>query len=124
MLLCGILLWLLFQTSKEGTPTPQIACVTFKGRLGNLMLEYAFLHVISKMKHLNPVIPEHFELLDVFNIRDKSPKGILNRQVACAALPLQVERWGLSFDEDLFNVPCCESIRFDGYYQSWKYWSK
>ncbi|XP_056021573.1 galactoside alpha-(1,2)-fucosyltransferase 2-like isoform X2 [Ostrea edulis] len=126
-LLCSIVCIIfchLMNSSRDETPPPHIACVNFKGRLGNLMLEYAFLHIISKIKNLNPVIPENFELLKVFNIRDKTPKQIRNREKVCTRLSLHVERWGLSFDEDLFDVPTSESVRFDGYYQSWKYWSK
>ncbi|XP_061174162.1 galactoside alpha-(1,2)-fucosyltransferase 1-like [Saccostrea echinata] len=88
------------------------------------MLQYAFLHIAAKINLLIPIIPENFELSDIFYIYDKTPPEIKDRKAVCSRLPLRVERWGLSFDEDLLSVPCCKSVQFDGYYQSWKYWIK
>ncbi|XP_052686302.1 galactoside alpha-(1,2)-fucosyltransferase 2-like [Crassostrea angulata] len=101
-----------------------IACVKFQGRLGNLMMEYVFLYVIAKMKHLYPVVPENFELFQIFNIEKTTLAAIGKPPDSCAKLPEYKERWGLSYDEKLLAVPPYMSVKFDGYFQSWKYWIK
>lgn len=99
-----------------------IVCVKFQGRLGNLMMEYVFLYIIAKEKHLYPVVPENSELFKVFNIEKTKLSAIEKPDDSCSKLPVYKERWGLSFDEKLLAVPPYQSVRFDGYFQSWKYW--
>lgn len=101
-----------------------IACVKFQGRLGNLMMEYVFLYVIAKMKHLYPVVPENSELFQIFDIENTTLNAIGKPADSCANLSEYKERWGLSYDEKLPAVPPYRSVRFDGYFQSWKYWIK
>ncbi|XP_061181961.1 galactoside alpha-(1,2)-fucosyltransferase 2-like [Saccostrea echinata] len=102
----------------------EIVCVNFKGRLGNLMIEYVFLYIIAKIKRLYPIVPENSELFEIFNIQRTTLSAIKKPKNACSKLPLQKERWGLSYDENLLSVPPSKGVRFDGYYQSWKYWIK
>ncbi|XP_048737936.1 galactoside alpha-(1,2)-fucosyltransferase 2-like [Ostrea edulis] len=118
ILLCCIVIWIWMKTPAK----KNIVCVKFQGRLGNLMLEYGFLHAVSKLKSLSPVLPENFELLNVFNISDATPRYVQDRAAVCAELPIRIERWGLSYDGNLFSVPSGESVQFSGYYQSWRYW--
>ncbi|XP_052686289.1 galactoside alpha-(1,2)-fucosyltransferase 2-like [Crassostrea angulata] len=101
-----------------------IACVRFQGRLGNLMMEYVFLYVVAKMKHLYPVVPENSELFQIFDIEKTTLTAIGKSADSCAKLPVYKERWGLSYDEKLHAVPPYKSVKFDGYFQSWKYWIK
>ncbi|XP_061182542.1 galactoside alpha-(1,2)-fucosyltransferase 2-like [Saccostrea echinata] len=101
-----------------------IVCVNFKGRLGNLMIEYVFLYIIAKIKKLYPILPENSELVQVFNIQHTTLSAIKRLPNACSKLPLHKERWGLSYDENLLSVPSSKGVRFDGYFQSWKYWIK
>lgn len=99
-----------------------VACVNFKGELGNLMLQYAFLYVMAKTKNLCPIISVDFKLLVVFNVQHTTLSDIKKRYSTCSALQRRVERWGLSYDENLINIPANQNVRFDGYFQSWKYW--
>lgn len=101
-----------------------IACVNFKGRLGNLMIEYVFLYTIAKIKKLYPIVPENSELFQVFDIQRTTLSAIKKPATACSSLPKLSERWGLSYDENLLKVPPSKSVQFDGYFQSWKYWIK
>ncbi|XP_062612387.1 galactoside alpha-(1,2)-fucosyltransferase 2-like [Saccostrea cucullata] len=98
------------------------ACIGFRGRLGNLMFQYAFLYSISKSKGLYPVIPENFELGNVFKINKTTLKQIGEENKACDSIPTFSEKWACSFDEQLINVPIFQSAKFNGYLQSWKYW--
>lgn len=103
-----------------------IVCITFMGRLGNLMLEYAFLYAMAKSKGLYPIIPEDSYLPKIFAIHNTTLSGIGLPKDACSKLPFHKERWGLSFDENLFKIPQFRrtNYRFFGYFQSWKYWIK
>lgn len=103
-----------------------IVCITFMGRLGNLMLEYAFLYAMAKSKGLYPIIPEDSNLPKIFSIHNTTLSRIGLPKDACLKLPFHKERWGLSFDEHLFKIPRSkrENYRFHGYFQSWKYWIK
>ncbi|XP_062581791.1 galactoside alpha-(1,2)-fucosyltransferase 2-like [Saccostrea cucullata] len=102
----------------------EIVCVNFQGRLGNLMIEYVFLYVIAKIKKLYPIVPENSELFQIFDIQKTTLSAIKKPKNACLKLPLHKERWGLSYDEKLLSVPPSKGVRFDGFYQSWKYWIK
>ncbi|XP_062615902.1 galactoside alpha-(1,2)-fucosyltransferase 2-like [Saccostrea cucullata] len=106
------------------TQVEDIVCVNFKGRLGNLMVEYVFLYITAKLKMLYPILPENSELVQVFNIQNTTLSAINKTPKACSKLPLYKERWGLSYDEKLLSVPPSKGVRFDGYFQSWKYWIK
>lgn len=101
-----------------------IACVKFQGRLGNLMMEYVFLYVIAKMKHLYPIVPENSELFQIFDLEKTTLSAINKSTDSCSKLPEYKESWGLSYDEKLLAVPPNKSVRFNGYFQSWKYWIK
>ncbi|XP_062588189.1 galactoside alpha-(1,2)-fucosyltransferase 2-like [Saccostrea cucullata] len=101
-----------------------VACVNFKGGLGNLMWQYAFLYVLAKTKGLYPIIPVNFKLLDVFNVQPTTIQKTPKRYKTCSQLPRHGERWGLSYDEDLVKVPSHTNVKYDGYFQSWKYWIK
>ncbi|XP_062588188.1 galactoside alpha-(1,2)-fucosyltransferase 2-like [Saccostrea cucullata] len=110
------------RTTFTYSKSSKIVCVDFRGRLGNLMLEYAFLYAIAKNKGLYPIIPEKSQLLTVFNIQETTLSRIGKRPNACSELPILSERWALSFDERLVEVPRNNSVMFYGYFQSWKYW--
>ncbi|XP_061174171.1 galactoside alpha-(1,2)-fucosyltransferase 2-like [Saccostrea echinata] len=86
------------------------------------MLEYAFLYAIATSKGLYPIIPEKSPLPTVFNIQETTLSRIGKRRNACSKLPIRSERWALSFDERLVEVPRHKSVKFYGYFQSWKYW--
>ncbi|XP_061182543.1 galactoside alpha-(1,2)-fucosyltransferase 2-like [Saccostrea echinata] len=101
-----------------------IVCVHFQGRLGNLMIEYVFLYIIAKIKKLYPILPENSVLVQIFNIQKTTLSAIKSSPNACSKLPLHKERWGLSYDENLLSVPPSKGVRFDGFFQSWKYWIK
>lgn len=101
-----------------------IVCVIFQGRLGNLMIEYVFLYVIAKIKHLYPIVPENSELFQIFDIEKTTLSAINKPADSCSILPEYKERWGLSYDEKLLAVQPHKSVRFNGFFQSWKYWIK
>ncbi|XP_061182271.1 galactoside alpha-(1,2)-fucosyltransferase 2-like [Saccostrea echinata] len=101
-----------------------IVCVNFKGRLGNLMIQYIFLYIIAKIKKLYPIVPDNSELFQVFNIQNTTLSAMKQPNATCSKLPQHKERWGLSYDENLLSVPPSKGVRFDGYFQSWKYWIK
>ncbi|XP_061182544.1 galactoside alpha-(1,2)-fucosyltransferase 2-like [Saccostrea echinata] len=88
------------------------------------MMEYVFLYIIAKIKKLYPILPENSELVQLFNIQETTLRAIKKPQNACSKLPLHKERWGLTYDENLLSVPPSKGVRFDGYFQSWKYWIK
>lgn len=103
-----------------------IVCIAFLGRLGNLMLEYAFLYAIARANGLYPILPEDSYLPKVFAIHNTTLSRIGLPKDSCSKLPMHGERWSLSFDETLFNTPKSKraNFRFHGYFQSWKYWIK
>lgn len=112
---------LVFYRKVPSRITPK-ACLSVRGRLGNLMFQYAFLHSISKSKGLYPVIPDTFEPGDVFKINRTTLKLIGEDGAACDKIPSYTERWPCSFDDRLTDVPIYQSAKFNGYFQSWKYW--
>jgi galactoside 2-L-fucosyltransferase 1/2 len=112
---------LMFKRKVPPPNTPK-ACLSFRGRLGNLMFQYAFLHSISRSKGLYPVIPSTFEPGNIFKINRTTLKLIGEDDAACNKMPSYTERWPCSFDDRLTNVPIFQSAKFNGYFQSWKYW--
>lgn len=102
--------------------TPEIVCIDFTGRLGNLMYGYAFLYAMARSKGLFPVIPDDSSLSKFFNVQNTTLSSIGKSKKACATLPSYKERWALSYDEKLTQVPQIKGANFFGYFQSWKYW--
>lgn len=101
-----------------------IACLVFGGRLGNLMFQYAFLHVISKSKNLYPIVPERFELSNYFALPEYESHEQNRRRQECDQIqPRELERWACSYDEKFPKLATNKSIFFHGYFQSWKYWT-
>lgn len=103
-----------------------IVCITFMGRLGNLMMEYAFLYAMARSKGLYPILPEDSLLPKIFAIHHTTLSRIGFPEDACSELPIHEERWDVSYDENLFQVAQSKgaNYRFNGYFQSWKYWIK
>lgn len=103
-----------------------IVCITFMGRLGNLMLEYAFLYAMARSKGLYPILPEDSLLPKIFAIHHTTLSRIGLPEDACSKLPMHEERWSLSFDENLNTIAHSKGTNymFKGYFQSWKYWIK
>lgn len=102
--------------------TTPIACIGFRGRLGNLMFQYAFLYSVSMSKGLYPVISDNFLPGDVFRINKTTLQVLGENHASCGTVKSYTERWPCSFDDRIIQVPFLTSAKFNGYFQSWKYW--
>ena len=101
---------------------PPVVCVGYQGRLGNLMFQYAFLYSVSRNRGLYPVIPENFQPSEAFRINKTTWHLLGVNKSPCENINSYTERWPCSFDEKLMDTPILQSAKFNGYFQSWKYW--
>lgn len=81
--------------------TTPIACTGFRGRLGNLMFQYAFLYSVSVSKGLYPVISDNFLPSDVFRINKTTLQVLGENHTTCGTIKSYTERWACSFDDRL-----------------------
>ncbi|XP_063441236.1 galactoside alpha-(1,2)-fucosyltransferase 2-like [Mytilus trossulus] len=88
--------------------------ITFQGRLGNLLFEYASLYGIAKHHNMIPVINEGCHLKKVLKISATSGQLLTN-----------VKRYnevkGCTFENEAFNLDRKFNWTLNGYFQSWKY---
>ena len=76
----------------------------------------------SLLSWLYPVIPENFQPSEPFRI-NKTTWHLLGVNLSpCENITSYTERWPCSFDEKLMDTPILQSAKFNGYFQSWKYW--
>ena len=101
---------------------PAVVCVGYQGRLGNLMFQYAFLYSVSRNRGLYPVVPENFQPSEPFRISKTTWQLLGVVKSTCENINSYTERWPCSFDKKLMDTPILLSAKFNGYFQSWKYW--
>uniref|UniRef100_A0A0B6Z6Q3 L-Fucosyltransferase n=1 Tax=Arion vulgaris TaxID=1028688 RepID=A0A0B6Z6Q3_9EUPU len=91
--------------------------ITYKGRLGNHMFEYASLMGIAQLYNMTPIIPANIDFLDVFKVPTVQGDTSLLRdpvtytEVKAAAYYPGVEKIDPKRDAYL-----------SGFYQSWRYY--
>lgn len=90
--------------------------ITYKGRLGNHMFEYATLIGISRRYNMTPIIPDDVDLLDVFKI--PTPQGSLDLLRDPRRYP---EEKAATYYKGVEKIDPTHDAYLDGYYQSWKY---
>ena len=90
--------------------------INFKGRLGNLLFEFASLYGISRHQHLTPVVDETLQLRKIFNISAVSLTSLGNTQI-------YKEKRGCVFEKEAVEIEAKFNWTLDGYFQSWKYFS-
>lgn len=90
--------------------------INFKGRLGNLLFEFASLYGISRHQHLTPVVDETFQLRKIFNISTVSLTSLGNAKI-------YKEKRGCVFEKEAVDIEVKFNWTLDGYFQSWKYFS-
>lgn len=96
--------------------TRNLININFKGRLGNLLFQFASLYGISKHQHLTPVVDETFQLRKIFNISTVSLRSLGNTKI-------YKEKRGCVFEKEAVNIEAKFNWTLDGYFQSWKYFS-
>ncbi|XP_059164103.1 galactoside 2-alpha-L-fucosyltransferase Sec1-like isoform X2 [Physella acuta] len=90
--------------------------ITYKGRLGNHMFEYATLIGIARRYNMTPIIPDDVDLLDVFKI--PTPQGSLDLLRDPKRYP---EEKAATYYKGVEKIDPTRDAYLDGYYQSWKY---
>ncbi|XP_013081001.2 galactoside alpha-(1,2)-fucosyltransferase 2-like [Biomphalaria glabrata] len=92
--------------------------ITYKGRLGNHMFEYATLVGMAKRYNMTPIIPGDLDVLDVFKIPTlQGPLSLLREPYNT-----YTEERAAAYYKGVENIDPTRDAYLDGYYQSWRYY--
>ncbi|XP_074651625.1 galactoside alpha-(1,2)-fucosyltransferase 2-like [Tubulanus polymorphus] len=106
------------KTDKSNFDEPTLT-VTFLGRLGNLMFQYAALYATAEKYSLLPVVPSKFQLSSIFEITAPSQSGVSTYE-----LFRERENYTGRYDKNMnsFHLnPSYNSYHIKGFLQSFKY---
>lgn len=106
-------------TAAKRPPPTHYITINFKGRLGNILFQYASLFGIADKNNLIPVISQNNELRKIFKLTAKTTESThvqYGKQY--------VEKIGCAFEPAAMNLGPKTNVKLDGYYQSFKYFQE
>ncbi|XP_021343889.1 galactoside 2-alpha-L-fucosyltransferase 2-like isoform X1 [Mizuhopecten yessoensis] len=108
-----------FTIATKRAPPKHYITIDFKGRLGNLLFQYASLFGIADKNYLIPVISENNELRRIFKISSQSTEKnrvhygkTFNEKIGCA------------FEPAAMKLGSETNTKLNGYFQSFKYFKE
>ncbi|XP_005108963.1 galactoside alpha-(1,2)-fucosyltransferase 2 [Aplysia californica] len=103
---------------RKYNPSQPRLMISFKGRLGNHMFEYATLVGMAEKYNMTPIIPGSLDVLDVFNL--PTPQGDSN----LLRSPLEYnEEMTAKYSKVVETLNPKRDTYLVGYFQSWKYYN-
>ncbi|CAG5124571.1 unnamed protein product, partial [Candidula unifasciata] len=91
--------------------------ITYKGRLGNHMFEYATLMAMAHRYNMTPIISSDIAILDVFNVPTLQGDTSLLRNPV-----VYIEERAAKYYPGIEKIDPRRDAYLVGYYQSWKYY--
>lgn len=95
-----------------------VLCVSFRGRIGNVMFQYASGFGIAKLKNMTLRISIHDRIAHIYNTSAQK----VHRRQYCKFAFKKFEKSHCAFDENLSNFSQ-SYIKLYDYLQSWKYFA-
>ncbi|KAH9492343.1 Galactoside 2-alpha-L-fucosyltransferase 2 [Bulinus truncatus] len=92
--------------------------ISYKGRLGNHMFEYATLMGLAKHYNMTAIIPEDLDVLDVFKL--PTPQGPFS--LLRDPYNTYTEEKAAAYYKGVENIDSTRDAFLVGYFQSWKYY--
>ncbi|XP_060081108.1 galactoside alpha-(1,2)-fucosyltransferase 2-like isoform X2 [Ylistrum balloti] len=108
-----------FTLETKRAPPKHYITIHFKGRLGNLLFQYASLFGIANKNNLIPVISENSELRRIFKITSLSTESNNVRYGRVFK-----EKIGCAFEPEAMKLGSETNTKLDGYFQSFKYFQE
>lgn len=100
--------------------THHYVCLTFNGRLGNHIYQYASIYGISRLNNLTIILGKDDDIVEYFEVASADIHE--NRNVC----DLFVEKYAphcCVFDDTFMNLPGNQNYKLGEYLQSWKYFA-
>lgn len=100
--------------------TKHYVCLTFNGRLGNHIYQYASIYGISRLNNLTIILGKDDDLVEYFEV---SSADIQENRHVCE---LFVEKYAphcCVFDDTFMNLSRNQNYKLGEYLQSWKYFA-
>lgn len=91
--------------------------ITYKGRLGNHMFEYATIMGLAHRYNMTPIIPSDSDIHDVFKVPTLQGDTSLLRNPV-----IYTEEKAAKYYPGVDKIDPKRDAYLDGYYQSWKYY--